>query len=61
MDESRMKQHLQVLRRGGLLRPGRFSNLPDRLLTPSKDGEDAYARSVAERTGPRRDQVDLFV
>ena len=56
-----MKQHLQVLRRGGLLRPGRFSNLPDRLLTPSKDGEDAYARSVAERTGPRRDQVDLFV
>jgi hypothetical protein len=60
LHQARMKEDLQVFRRGRLLRPGRIGDLSDRLFSSTEDREDADAGAIAERARPRSDQVDLF-
>lgn len=60
LHETRVKQHLQVLRSRGLSSACGFSNLPNRLLTPAEYIEDAHARAIAECARPGGDELNLF-
>lgn len=60
MHEPGVKEHLEVLGRGRLLRAHGFSDLPHCLLASLERDEDADPRAITQCARPRRDELDLF-